>query len=104
MGVLAFSSEEDVPFTDNQVERALRSAKVKQKISGCFRTEIGTKVLCPPSGCRFNFPQAGPEGLRISARIIPTQTGYGLLMVGSCKICSSILLRAKIEGWASQVC
>lgn len=42
--VLAFASEVGVPFSNNLAERALRPAKVKQKISGCFRTITGAAI------------------------------------------------------------
>lgn len=42
--VLAFAFVEDVPFTNNLAERDLRPAKVKQKVSGGFRTVQGADV------------------------------------------------------------
>ena len=42
--VLAFALVEGIPFTNNLAERDLRPAKVKQKVSGCFRTLPGAEV------------------------------------------------------------
>lgn len=44
--VLLFAKESHVAFTNNRAERDLRMAKVKQKVSGCFRTEKYAMAYC----------------------------------------------------------
>jgi transposase len=44
--VLLFAKNSDVSFTNNRAERDLRMAKVKQKVSGCFRTMLYAKAYC----------------------------------------------------------
>ena len=44
--VWRFATDRDVPFTNNLAEQAIRMPKVKQKISGGFRTNNGADTFC----------------------------------------------------------
>ena len=41
--ILAFLWAQELPFTNNEAERAFRMMKVRVKISGCFRTLAGAQ-------------------------------------------------------------
>ena len=43
--VWRFATDAGVPFTNNLAEQALRMSKIRQKVSGCFRTDKGAATF-----------------------------------------------------------
>lgn len=65
---LRFLSNPVVPFTNNVGERAMRMPKVKQKISGCFRTLAGAEHFCVIRSCLDTLRKQGHGMLTVLQR------------------------------------
>lgn len=66
--VLLFVADPAVPFTNNLGERAIRMPKVKQKISGSFRTLLGAQNFCVIRSCLDTLRKQGHGMLAVLQR------------------------------------
>ncbi|MDQ1811805.1 transposase [Massilia sp. CCM 9210] len=66
--ILRFIADPAVPFSNNIAERAVRMPKVKQKISGCFRTITGAENFCVIRSCLDTFRKQGHSMLDVLRR------------------------------------
>ena len=80
--VLLFAKDPHVPFTNNRAERDLRMAKVKQKISGCFRKEQYARAYCRISSylqtmaCRGVNPLVAIQ-IALAGQVLDTKVDRG---------------------------
>ena len=70
--VWRFACDPGVPFTNNLAEQAVRMPKVKQKISGCFRTSEGAYVFCV---IRSYLATMQKQGANLYASLVQTFQG-----------------------------
>lgn len=78
--VWRFMTQPNVPFTNNLAEQTVRMPKVKQKVSGCFRTLQGAQTYCViRSYCATMHKQGANifESLVAAFKGTPLQPSFG---------------------------
>lgn len=68
--ILRFIADPTVPFSNNAAKPAVRMPKVKQKISGCFRTVEGANNFCRIRSCLATLHKQGHSMLEVLRRAL----------------------------------
>jgi len=79
---LAFLDNDNIPFTNNQAEQDIRMIKVKQKISGGFRTEAGAKNFVKIRGFISTMKKHGKNIIDAIGKVIRDPSDYEFQMSG----------------------
>ena len=79
--ILRFATDWRVPYTNNAAEQAIRFARVKEKVSGCFRTEKGAEEFA----CVLS--------------LISTAVSHGVSSFDACLSLRNGTALALVEGW-----
>jgi len=74
--VLAFLYDFSIPFTNNQGEQDVRMMKVKQKISGCFRSFDGAGIFARIRGCLSTVKKQGHNALQAMTMLFEDHVAF----------------------------
>ena len=81
-GVLAFIFDSAIPFTNNQAERDIRCVKIKMKVSGCFRTQLGVNAYARIQSVISTFRKQNIEVFK-SFSLLFSQENFELLRLNN---------------------